>query len=59
LRQFEEKTLNHSKKIASLNQGLSCGLKNSQVKKVKASTLAQGDSPQHLRKERKDKQEKL
>jgi len=27
--------------------------------KVKASTLAQGDSPQHLRKERKDKQEKL
>jgi len=29
------------------------------VKKVKASTLAQGNSPQNLKKERKDKQEKL
>ena len=46
-------------KIYSLNQGLSCGLTNSQVNNAKASTLSQGNSPQNLRKERKDKQEKL
>jgi len=34
-------------------------LKKSQVNNAKASTLAQGNSPQNLRKERKVKQEKL
>jgi len=37
----ERKTLKHSKKNSSLNQSLSCGMKNSQVKKDKASTLGQ------------------
>jgi len=34
-------------------------MKNSQVNNAKVSTLAQGNSPQNLRKERKEKQEKL
>jgi len=42
-----------------LNQGLSCGMSNFQVKKDKASTLSQSNSPQNLRKEEKTNKKNL
>jgi len=56
---LKKKHLTAERKFSSLNQGLYCGLKNSQVNNVKVSTLAKGISPQNLRKKEKTNKKSL